>query len=294
MKKNIYIWTLAIILTFASAIYQRLTGPTHPQIAQINFNGKLYKQKFIRSHGGNDNAVIQINLPEHANLNLILYYKLFPGNFEWKKTQMEFKNGKWQAQLPHLPPAGKYQYYIKVLNGNIPIYTNSTSPVTIRFKGAVPTWILIIHVLFMFTAMLFSNATGFMVLFKHSKQKQYAILTLILLFIGGMIMGPIVQKFAFDEFWTGIPKGWDLTDNKTLVAFIAWVIAVAGNWKKKHPAFILTAAVITLIIFAIPHSMFGSTLDPQTGKVTQGIILGAFAYRTGIKTLEQNTKNKTK
>ncbi len=41
--------------------------------------------------------------------------------------------------------------------------------------------------------------------------------TLGLLLVGGMILGPVVQKYAFGVFWTGVPWGWDLTDNKTLV-----------------------------------------------------------------------------
>lgn len=29
--------------------------------------------------------------------------------------------------------------------------------------------------------------------------------------LGGMILGPIVQKYAFGEYWTGFPFGGDLT-----------------------------------------------------------------------------------
>ena len=52
----------------------------------------------------------------------------------------------------------------------------------------------------------------------------------MLLFAGGMILGPVVQNFAFGELWTSVPFSWDLTDNKTLVAFTFWIIAVTGNW----------------------------------------------------------------
>jgi hypothetical protein len=44
-----------------------------------------------------------------------------------------------------------------------------------------------------------------------------------------MILGPVVQYYAFGEFWTGVPFGWDLTDNKTLVAVIFWALAVANE-----------------------------------------------------------------
>ena len=41
---------------------------------------------------------------------------------------------------------------------------------------------------------------------------------LLLLAVGGFILGPLVQNYAFGELWTGVPFGWDLTDNKTLIA----------------------------------------------------------------------------
>ena len=52
-------------------------------------------------------------------------------------------------------------------------------------------------------------------------KKYLTFLTMGSLFLGGMLLGPIVQNFAFGDYWTGIPFGWDLTDNKTLLAAIA-------------------------------------------------------------------------
>ena len=112
-----------------------------------------------------------------------------------------------------------------------------------------------------------------MAVVKDPSFKKYAFWTLILLTAGGMILGPIVQKYAFGELWTGIPFGWDLTDNKTLIAFVFWAIAVFMNRKTDRPYYTILAAIILLIVYSIPHSMFGSELDYSTGKVTQGMIM---------------------
>jgi len=37
-----------------------------------------------------------------------------------------------------------------------------------------------------------------------------------------------VQHYAFGQLWTGVPFGWDLTDNKTLLAALAWVSRSGG------------------------------------------------------------------
>jgi hypothetical protein len=100
---------------------------------------------------------------------------------------------------------------------------------------------------------------------------SYTILTLVSMLIGRLIMGPIMQKYAFGAYWTGWPFGHDLTDNKTLVAFIVWLIAffvLRKNPKNRFwPVF---AAVITLAVFVIPHSVLGSEFDYSAGEVVTG------------------------
>lgn len=180
------------------------------------------------------------------------------------------------ASLPHQGMAGKLEYRIILKKGNEQVELNSGIPTVIRFKGYVPSFILIPHILIMLLAMLFSNVAGIFALFKIPSVKMMKI-TLGTIFIGGLIMGPLVQKYAFNELWAGVPYGWDLTDNKTLIAFVAWVIALLFNWKKESRYWVVAAAVVTLGIFSIPHSLFGSQLDPATGKIIQGMIQPYFS-----------------
>ncbi|HRU56613.1 MAG TPA: hypothetical protein P5190_05200, partial [Bacteroidales bacterium] len=133
------------------------------------------------------------------------------------------------------------------------------------------------HILLMFIAMLFSTAAGIMSVVKHPSYKKYSVWTLVLLTAGGMILGPVVQHYAFGEYWTGIPFGWDLTDNKTLIAFIFWIIAVIANRKKERPVYSALASFILLLVYSIPHSMLGSELDYESGKIIQGSIIN-FLY----------------
>jgi hypothetical protein len=128
----------------------------------------------------------------------------------------------------------------------------------------------------MFIAMLFSTLAGLMAVIKYPLYKKYALWTLILFIAGGMVLGPIVQYFAFGNLWTGIPFGWDLTDNKTLIALIFWILAVIMNKKSEKPIYTVLAALVLLLVFSIPHSLFGSELNVSTGQVTQGIILNFF------------------
>ena len=126
--------------------------------------------------------------------------------------------------------------------------------------------------------MFLSNAAGIFAVMGINKYKIIGILAFITLFLGGMIFGPIVQKFAFDEFWAGVPFAWDLTDNKTLVAVLFWAFALWTNRTKPRPALTIVAAIVMLAIYAIPHSMYGSELDPETGEIRQAINVMRFFY----------------
>ena len=173
------------------------------------------------------------------------------------------------AMLPSQPAAGKLQYIVRLkLHPNDKLETEP--PVVVRFKGSVPMWVLIPHILAMFLAMFFSNFTGILAMGRGLKQKKWALITLFVMLIGGLFLGPVVQKFAFGELWTGVPFGWDLTDNKTLIGFTGWLVAVGANWNKERRGWFIFAAILTLIVYSIPHSMFGSQLDYNTGVIKQG------------------------
>jgi len=164
--------------------------------------------------------------------------------------------------IPKQPPAGKIAYNITLIDKNGEKYQLSEEPVVIRFKGDVPILILIPHVLAMFISMLLGTRTGLEAIYKRERTYRLALWTSALFFLGGIIFGPIVQKFAFGAFWTGWPLGSDLTDNKTAVAMLGWLFALwRGRDMKKGRKWFIIAAVIQLLVFLIPHSMFGSELD---------------------------------
>ncbi len=270
MKIALY-WTLAIVITLAAMVYQRTTGPTYDKKGEVEIQNKTYNYQLLRSHGGDTDAKIEITIPDEVVSGEIQYRK-YPGNSEWQVLNLKRENSRLFAFLPHLPPAGKYEYKV-VLNKNGNNYKlNNGEPVVIRFKGDVPAGILIPHIFLMFFAMLLGNLAGIMAVFNYSRFRLYTILTVVALFFGGMILGPFVQWFAFDEFWAGVPFAWDLTDNKTLVAFLFWVLAFFMNRKKERPVYTVVAAIVMLIVYSIPHSMFGSQLDPETGEIIQGWI----------------------
>ncbi|MCX6321393.1 MAG: hypothetical protein NTX93_06240 [Bacteroidia bacterium] len=278
MKKFI-LWSLAFIITIAAAFYQRSTGPTYPRRIDITVNNTVHNLKLVRSLALDERSEVKLNITD-PTVKARLFFKRYKSDEEYQvadfKYRVEPKKEGFFAEVPQQPSAGKLQYYFEITDSNGTRSYLRETPVVIRFKGGVPAFILIPHILFMFMAMLFSTLAGLMSIIKYPLYKKYSIWTLIVFIAGGMVLGPIVQYYAFGDLWTGIPFGWDLTDNKTLIALLFWILAVVMNRKEDRPLYTALAAFVLLLIYSIPHSLFGSELDYISGQVTQGFILNFF------------------
>ncbi len=253
MKKTILFWILAFIITITSAVYQRVTGPTYPLSGTIQFEGQNIKYKLERSHSTSSDYGITINTGDKSISGVLYWKKLDDHQYE----KIEMSGGKiLSAKLPSQKRLEKLQYYIKLTKGNASAGIPLNGVVTIRFKDDVPMAILIPHIIAMFLAMFLSTRTGLEFFNTNAKFDKLALWTIIVLFIGGFPLGFAMNGYAFGEMWGGWPFGSDVTDNKTQVAFIGWLIAFFMIKKNKNgKIFALLAALLMLVVYLIPHSI---------------------------------------
>ena len=258
--KTIFIWFFAIVFTLGSAFYQKMTGPTYPVRGHAEIAGQQIKFRLIRSYDLADDAKVTVLVPDTSvkgELNL----RRFKSMDNWQVQPMQRHGDTLIGALPHQAPAGKVMYEVTLIKGDQRVLLND-HPAVLRYTGFVPRFILIPHIFFMFMAMLFSTLTGLMVIFRGRNTYLFAWITVIAVGIGGLILGPIVQKYAFDAYWTGWPFGHDLTDNKSIVAFIFWVIALVVMKKnRENRLWPIVASIVLLVVFMIPHSVLGSEID---------------------------------
>ena len=260
MKKAAY-WTIAVVITLVLSIYQRMTGPTNPKRVAIELNGESYKLRLPRSGVQQDEIVVLKGIPSNAEAQM--HYRRYPTTDDYTSVDFKWEDNEWKAALPVQPVAGKLQYYITVDGKNYP----AEEPIVIRFRNDVPAGILIPHILFMFAAMLFAVYTCMLVITRKPYTKWLKI-TVATLFVGGFIFGPWVQYVAFGHWWTGFPFGTDLTDNKTLISFLVFLVALA-TIKWKYNKWVVAFAVLLMIaVFTIPHSSYGSEYDYATQQVS--------------------------
>lgn len=258
--KNILLWTFAILLTLGSAVYQRMTGPTHPVRGSVELAESQIKYRLIRSYPRPQDAPVRIRV-EDQNVEGFFIYKRIPSHDSWKQLPLKREGEFLVAYIPQQPPAGKVQYLVSLQKGE-EIVKLTPNPIVIRFRGDVPALFMIPHILFMFLAMLLSTRAGVAAIFAESNVWKLTLWTFITFVVGGLILGPIIQKYAFGDWWTGWPFGTDLTDNKTAFAFLFWAFALFRVYKnRKHRTWVIIASVVMLLIYLIPHSMLGSEID---------------------------------
>ena len=259
--KKVLLWVLAFVITAGSAVYQRITGPTYAINGNTRLGGSVISFTLETTHETIGDYEIKIEVP-NPDVEGYVQFKRFKSEEPWTDLPMEYKEGALTASLPQQPSAGKLAYKVYLSYMGEEVSLTGEDEVVIRFKDVVPDLVLYLHIIVIFAAMLFSTRTGLEALKKDGNTRKLTLWTAGLMFAGGMILGPLVQKFAFGEWWTGFPFGTDLTDNKTLIAMIVWAIAlIAGRKGKPAKGWVLAASIVTLVIFLIPHSLLGSELD---------------------------------
>jgi hypothetical protein len=259
MRISRLLWVLALAVTLASAVYQRMTGPTYPARGHVVLGGNDVRYRLARSQETTADQLVRVEVPDTA-VSGEMVWRRFPSSESPRVVPLARTGAALEATLPRQPPGGKLEYQLRLARPPELVVVPPTPAVT-RFKDPVSTSVLIPHVLAMFLGMLWSTRAGVAAL-TGGPTRALTWTTLALLVVGGFVLGPVMQYQAFGEWWTGVPFGYDLTDNKTLIAIAAWAIA-AWRVRAGHPARVTVglAALVTLVIFAIPHSAWGTQID---------------------------------
>lgn len=280
------LWLLAFLLMLGAGVYQRLTGPTHPMRGAFETPGGTVSYRLARAAWTDEQA--RIVAPDAPGVEGgAVVWRRYPTDDEWSEAPLVLEGEEWSARLPSQPAAGKLEYFVRLEVGGdrVRLPAADRGQAVLRYRDPVPIGVLIPHIAFMFFGVLVAWRAGLGALFHPRGLRRLAWWAFGLFTIGGMILGPVVQKYAFDDWWTGVPFGWDLTDNKTLVMWLAWLLAALalerirrrgveplaepGPTRRGGRAVVLVASAATVFVYLIPHSAQGSELDYEA--VEQGV-----------------------
>lgn len=267
---GVVLWIFALVITLGTAAHQRRTGPTYELAGETAIAGRTLSYHLSRS--GLSTGEVEVHIPSPTtDAGAELVWRIHPDG-EWTAETMQAGDGRLVGHLPPRPPLGKIEYYVLLHAGGqeARLPPADAGPLVMRFKDPVPAWVLGPHILLMFLGVMLAIRAGLGALFRPAGLRRLSEAALWTLGVGGLVIGPAVSGYAFHLPWTGVPFGWDITDNKTLVMWLAWLITwIVLRRRERRRAeveggegeagagrlTVLIAAVATVVVYLIPHSL---------------------------------------
>jgi len=234
-------------------------------------------------HIGKGNALIEAKVESTARLPqdaVKLNYKIGDTWFSVPMSRGPEKDS-YQAEIPHQKKGTVVSYFIEVttITGDkitLPeraLEEDEKDYYSLVFKGRVPSALKGIHIGLMFGGLVLILISGGLA-YRFIKRGGditgclYTAFTgAILFFLGGFPIGIINEKITYGTFWKGWPFGRDVTDTKTEVLLLYWILALlpmknaifkkleAKNWisDKTFAYLVIIGAILTIIFYLIPH-----------------------------------------
>ena len=265
-------YILALLLTVLLLAIARRASTRHQEDITTNIDGVVLSHKTVTENFG-DGPVVTLKSSDASRQRALVRFAEQIGG-DYQTIEMTPEAGVFSARLPTLEKGKKWFYHIDVIKDNVLLTTlPADRDQFIKFKGHISPLILIPHILFMFATIFF----GMMAIFTSvdlargkgdvKRSVLFVLLTFISAFIGGIPLGIAVSAQTFGgSGWGGWPLGTDITDSKTEVLLLFWLVTLILSWKglkgQKLPisdslysALVIISLVVTFITFLIPHSI---------------------------------------
>lgn len=177
--------------------------------------------------------------------------------------------------VPGLPKGKRYFYYISIEDskGDVlvlpPTATGTERPVYyyVTYEAHPDRLSLILHIVLAIGAVIYwvhtlfysicHLRTGQEIFFR--KAYNSAFWGNVAFFIFAIPLGCLIAWQTFGTPWTGIPVGWDITDNKSLITLVFYTAALIGAKtgrvsSKTFAVLGIVGLILTIIVYNIPHS----------------------------------------
>jgi hypothetical protein len=146
------LWVAAFLIMAGAAVWQRLTGPTHPKRGHTEVAGQDVRWRLLRSSVTGEPFMVALPAPE--GVTGAVHYRRYPTADPFQEVAMSREGGSLVGLLPSQPPAGKLEYYVVLAAPGGPVRIPDGEPLVMRFKGDVPAGVLVPHVVVMFFGMM--------------------------------------------------------------------------------------------------------------------------------------------
>ena len=269
---------LAFILTIALLGLSRRLSTRRPHDMAADGEGLRLEHRTVTEQVGPGRPDLALSVECEGAFEPVVRYRVGKERELRSAAMTDDGDGVWRAALPEFDKGTKIYYALELYRGNdraARIPEEEGSFLFIKYKGKVSAVVLTLHILFMFASFYFMvqclwSAIGILAgRAWKAEAVGHARWVLISSFIGGWPLGFILNYQAFGVVWEGIPFGYDITDNKTQIMFVFWLVSlllVRGSFlgRGEEPdilgargfaAAAIISFVVSLALFIVPHSL---------------------------------------
>jgi hypothetical protein len=256
----------------------RRLSTRNPADIVVEEDGMRASHRTVTEQVGPAQPLISIRVEPAPSVPPVVWWIAPPSHKINASAMVPDSAGAYEAHLPDLGKGKRMRYWITVSGedgSTVRVPEDAGSSVLIKFKGAISRQVLGAHIAFMFASFFFMVMSLFSAIgiLKGAEEKKAAVRlarwVLFCSFVGGWPLGFLLNYQAFGPIWEGFPFGYDITDNKTQVMFVFWLVSLLlvrgsfmGRGEEKDRlgprAFawaVIASFIVSLALFIVPHSM---------------------------------------
>jgi len=269
---------ISVLITLAVLGVARRVSTRRPIEIEAEKNGVRVNHRTITEQVGPGEPLLSVRVEPQGDVEAIVEFGRRGGGGYEAIRMAPVGGGVFEARLPDLGKGARGEYAVIVRNGggaSIRLPEDREKHFTIKYKGTASETILVSHIVFMFASFfcMVLGLFGAIRILKGLEGKRSTVSAgrwvLLLCFIGGWPLGFALNYQTFGTLWEGYPFGYDVTDNKTQVMFVFWLVSlllVRGSFFGRGEgkdllgarAFawaIVASFVASLLLFILPHSI---------------------------------------
>lgn len=269
---------VGIMVTVLLLGVARRVSTRRPRELRVELGHLVVEHASVTEQVGPGSPAISARIASDGIIEPSVLYRI-AGEEEAERINMiQSGEGLWEARLPAVEKGGRIMYALTIRGEDgsmVRLPEEEESFLLVKYKGEASPVILALHVIFMFGSFYFmiQSLWSAIEILSTGEGKSRAVsnarLVLLCTFIGGWPLGFLLNYQAFGTLWEGFPFGYDITDNKTQVIFLFWLVSlllVRGSFLGKGEErdwlgprglaiAVLLSYLVSLFLFIVPHSL---------------------------------------
>jgi hypothetical protein len=269
---------VGIIVTILLLGVTRLVSTKRPREMSVESDGIRVEHVTVTEQVGPGEPIISARIVADGAIEPVLIYKV-DGEDDAEHVAMRYAGKeRWEVRLPSLEKGMRIHYGLSVRledGSTVMLPAKEDAFPLVKYKGEASPLVLVLHVVFMFGAFYFmvQSLWSAIDIMSTGQGKREAVSSARWVFfctlIGGWPLGFLLNYQAFGVIWEGYPFGYDITDNKTQVIFLFWLVSlllVRGSFlgrsededmlgPRGFAIAVLVSYIVSLFLFLVPHSL---------------------------------------